>query len=122
MNDVRKGEEGTDPSLSSAVFVRENGDFVDKGDIADDATVDMPPNKDYLLLGGHNAGSGGTYYVTKEEGSTGCIGRDGITIDPKLPQIATSLTTAVVDNPDSNTNTAFAVGADESLLSLYDMW
>lgn len=113
-DDFKLGEIGTDPGLSSVVFLDTNKDGIfqateDKGDIADDGSTTVPAKMDFLVLGGWNAGTGGTYYVTKVIGNTDC--EDPIYVSPELALVDTTVSWVVL-NDDFSTQTGTALTLD----------
>lgn len=119
INDYKKDAFGTDPGLSSAVFVDTDGDGIiepieDLGDTADDGSTTVPVNVDYIVYGGWNAGAGTTYYTQKLTGNTNC--RDPLQLNPELAAIDTTVTFVVLnDDGTVNPGTALSIDASETL-------
>jgi len=80
VNDEALGKAGTNPGLSSAIFI----DGTDYGDLADNTALTVPTGHDYKIYAGWNAGTPGTYYTVKKTGNTDCV--DPLQITTPLPR------------------------------------
>lgn len=114
INDLNRDAYGTDPGLSSAVSLDLDRDgtiepFEDIGDVADDGSTTVPIELDYVVYGGWNAGTGGSYYVKKLTGNTNC--QDPLHINPELAAIDTTVS-FVVTNDDGTLNSATNLSLD----------